>query len=316
MARPLRWKHLTIGLIGLGAVIAIAIAVLLFARIGAIRGPKVAIYVTAASATGVLKGTEVTVSGKKAGRIKDIVFAPPDADTATRLVLEVELMADALPMLRRDSYADIHPSGTIIGAPVVELSAGTTRAPPLQAGDTVRANPQVAAETVADRVAMLGQEFGGMAREWRSMMTNVRTAQGTFGAMRVEGPRDIGRFRTQTGRLIRRMEAARGTVGALQGGELQARAASVVATLDTLSALLDSDRGNMGRFRRDSTLLAELEKARTEAAAVAVALSEARGTAGRMEHDQALERELNGISAQLDLLIEDFKRNPLRYLAF
>ena len=316
MARPLRWKDLTIGLIGFAVVIGLGVAVLLFARIGAIRGPKVAIYVIAASATGVLKGTDVTISGKKAGRIKDITFLPPDADTTARLLLEVELMADALPVLRRDSYADIHPSGTIIGAPVVELAAGSTRAPPLQEGDTLRANPQIAPETVANRVTVLGQEFGLITREWRSMMTNVRTAQGTFGALRVEGPQDMARFRAQADRLLRRLEAGRGTVGALQSGELQARAGRLAATLDTLSELLDSDRGNLGRFRRDTTLLADLERTRTEAAAVAAALSEARGTAGRMQHDEALVRELTGIGTQLDLLIEDLKRNPQRYLSF
>lgn len=316
MARQLGWKDLTIGLIGLTAVIGVGVAVLLFARIGAIRGPKVAIYVTAASATGVLRGTDVNVSGKKAGRIKNITFLPPDADTMARLLLEVELMADALHILRRDSYADIHPSGTIIGAPVVDLAAGSTRAPPLEAGDTLRATPQVAAETVGDRVAMLGQEFAGIATEWRSVMTNVRTAQGTFGAMRIEGPEDMARFRAHTRRLMRRVDAARGTLGRLQRGELQARARSVVADLDTLSTLLDSNRGNIGRFRRDTTLLAELEKTRAEAAAIAGTLSQARGTAGRTQHDRALAREFSDIGTQLDLLIEDLKRNPFRYLTF
>lgn len=316
MAKPLRWKNLAIGLIGLAGVIGLGVSVLLFARIGAIRGPKVAIYVTAASATGVLKGTDVTISGKKAGRVKNITFLPLDADTTSRLLLEVELMADALPILRRDSYADIHPSGTIIGAPVVDLAAGSTRAPPLQEGDTLYANPQIAPETVANRVAALGNEFGLATQEWRSLMANVRGAQSTFGALRVEGPRDMAAFRAQTSRLLRRVEAGRGTLGAMQSGELQARANRVVATLDTLTALLDSERGNIGRFRRDTTLIGELEKARTEAAAVATALSEARGAAGRMQHDRALARELTGIGTELDLLIEDLKKNPQRYLSF
>lgn len=316
MARPLRWKDLTLGIIGAGAIVGIAIGVLLFARVGAIRGPKVAIFVTAASATGVLKGTEVTVAGKKAGRIKDITFLPPDADSTRRLLLEVELMRNALPILRRDSYAGIHPSGTIIGAPVVELAAGSTRAAPLEPGDTLHAGPQVAAETVAERVGSLGAEMSAILREGRSVMSNVRSAQSTFGALRVEGPRDISRFRAQTNRLMRRVEAAQGTMGSVRSGELQMRASRVAATLDTITQLLDSDRGNVGRFRRDTTLVRELERARTEAAAIATALSEARGTAGRMQNDQALSREFGEVGVQLDLLIEDLKRNPSRYLTF
>ena len=316
MARRLYWKDLTAGIIGAGAIAGVAIAVLLFARVGAIRGPKVPIFVTAASATGVLKGTEVTVAGKKAGRIKEIQFLPPDDDTTARLLLEVELMRSALPILRRDSYASIHPSGTIIGAPVVELTAGSTRAPPLEPGDTLRAGPQIAAETVAERVGSLGAEMAAILRDGRSVASNIRSAQSTFGALRIEGPRDVSRFRAQTNRLLRRMEAAKGTMGSLRSGQLQARAGSVAATLDTISQLLDSDRGNMGRFRRDTTLVRELERARTETAAIAAALSEARGTAGRAQHDQALAREFGEIGTQLDMLIEDLKRNPSRYLTF
>jgi hypothetical protein len=63
MAEPLSWRNLTIGLVGLASVAAAVLVILLFARVGGVRGPKVNIYVTAAEARGVLKGTNVMLSG-------------------------------------------------------------------------------------------------------------------------------------------------------------------------------------------------------------------------------------------------------------
>jgi ABC-type transporter Mla subunit MlaD len=317
MAEPLSWRNLTIGLAGLASVAAAVLVILLFARVGGVRGPKANIYVTAAEARGVLKGTNVMLSGKRIGTVEDIRFLPLDNDTLARLVIEAQVLRSALPMLRRDSYAEIRPSGTIIGAPVVDIAVGSSAAPPLAPGDTIRSRPQVAAERFLERFNALSEEVGGGLKEWRSVMVNVRSASGTFGAVRVRGPGDMAAFRALASSIVRRLDAGDGTLALLlRDRELSARASSVVGAADSIGALLNSDRGNIGRFRRDTTLIAALEATRAELAVISQALAEARGTAGRARHDTALTNELTEFRNQLDLLTEDVKRNPLRYLSF
>jgi hypothetical protein len=317
MARPLRWSDLRTGAIALGVVIASALVILLFARVGGVRGKKVTLFVRAASATGVLRGTEVRLAGKRVGLVKDVQFLPPNPDTTAKLLIETSVLEDALPLLRRDTYAQIHPGGTIIGAPVVEFSAGSTRFPGIDEGDTIPSLPEVAAEGVAARVGAIGHEFGVVSREWRAVRADIRTARGTFGAMRTRGGADIGAFRRRTSALMARFTSGRGTIGlATRDDELGRRTSSVLAAMDSIGDLLSSRTGNVGRFRRDPTLPAELDRTRAELNSVRNALAEARGTAGRYREDRALSLELTALGREFDVLIADVKKNPLRYLTF
>jgi phospholipid/cholesterol/gamma-HCH transport system substrate-binding protein len=315
--KQIEWKDLTVGLIALGAVAGAALAVLLFAQVGGVRGPKATLYVTAASARGVLRTTEVMVGGQRVGTINRIDFLPPSPDTLRNLVVEIEVLRSALPLIRRDSYAEIRPSGTIIGAPVIDISVGSATMPALSPGDTLAAVPQVATERFLDRVGVLGEEFGGALQDWREVAANVRSARGTLGAVRTRGPHDFATFRAQVTTLMRRLDRGGGTVAlALSDDQIGRRVRRVVAQADTIGTLLGSERGSVGRFRRDDTLLAEIAAVRSELAVLSAALTDARGTAGRVQEDRAIARELAVLRDQLDLLIEDLKENPLRYIAF
>jgi hypothetical protein len=277
----------------------------------------VTLYVRAASATGVLRGTEVRLAGKQVGLVEEVRFLPPSPDTTARLLIETRVLEEWLPLLRRDTYAQIHPAGTIIGSPVVEFSAGSTRFPGIDEGDTIPSRPEVAAEGVAARVGAIGQEFGVVSREWQAIRADVRTARGTLGAIREEGPADIGAFRRRTAALMARFTSGRGTIGlASRDEELTRRTSSVVATIDSIGDLLSSQTGNVGRFRRDRTLPTEMDRTRAELTSVRDALAGARGTAGRYREDRALSLELTALGRDFDRLIADVKKNPLRYLAF
>lgn len=300
----------------MAGVVGISLAVLAFARVGGVRGSKTTIHITAGSARGVLEGTEVLFSGKRIGTVNTIRFLPPETDTLARLVIEAEVLRSALSLLRRDSYAEIRPSGTIIGAPVVDIAAGTSTAAALAPGDTIRALPQVAGQQFLEGFGALGSELKGTGADWRSVMANLRSMSGAFGEMRVRGTRDMDRFRAQSAALMRRVRGD-GTVGlALQDRELRNRATAAIAAADSVAVLVNSDRGTLGRLRRDSTLGIEMEKTSAELAAISNALDSGDGTAGRLSADRAIANQLDELRAQLDLLIEDFKRNPFRYVTF
>jgi ABC-type transporter Mla subunit MlaD len=317
MPRTPEWKDLTVGLIAIGAVAAFVVVILLFAGVGDVRGRKVTLYVVAQNAGGVLRNTEVKVAGKLAGAVRDVRLREPSSDTAERVLIEAAVLERALPLLRRDSYAEIRPSGTIIGAPIVDIAAGSASSPVLREGDTIRTRIPLSAESVAARVEKMGKEFGGVMREWRSITADIRTARGTFGAVSAYGPRDFAAFRARAAALGARVTSGRGSVGlAMSDRELQRRTSRVLATVDTIGRLLESGSGSIGRFRSDPTLINEMELAKAELTAIRATLAEARGTAGRVREDRALAIELEELSQELERLIEDVKGNPFRYLRF
>src|SRR6266550_2272131 len=136
--RHLRWSELTGGLIAAGVIAAITLVVLVFARVGDLHGKKVTLYVVTDEAEGVLAGTEVWLAGHKEGLVKDISFRSSTTDPSERLLIRTEFLKDALPNVRRDSYAQIRPGGGLIGTPVVYISSGTATSPVLHEGDTIR----------------------------------------------------------------------------------------------------------------------------------------------------------------------------------
>jgi len=94
------------------------------------------------------------------------------------------------------------------------------------------------------------------------------------------------------------------------------RARRVLARADSVRALLASPNTSLGRFRRDSTLAAQVEEIRDEAAAARAALATPSGTAGRLLHDSAVFDALAGVHREMTLLVADLKKHPLRYNPF
>ncbi|HUR91121.1 MAG TPA: MlaD family protein [Gemmatimonadaceae bacterium] len=317
MAEVTRWRELRIGLIGLAGIILVILGVLLFAQIGGIRGKKVTVYVAADATGGLMEGGEVYLSGKRVGKVESIVFRPPSTDTTERLLITAAILEEAMPLIRRDSPVQIGPLGTFLGQPVLKVSAGSSASPRLQAGDTLYAGAFRVSEGVMAQLAVVGKDVGKLRDEFTAVMEDMKTARGTFGAMAVEGPRDMGRVAADFSRFNARLTRGRGTVGLFMNDpSLGARFSSVRANMDSIALLLSSDRGNVGKFRRDKSLGAALESVRDEVASLQQALEESRGTAGRAMNDEAVQEELAVTRQRLAELIADFKKHPFRYIVF
>jgi len=120
----------------------------------------------------------------------------------------------------------------------------------------------------------------------------------------------------QVARLRNRLTNGRGTVGLVMSGGLGTRASRVLARTDSVRALMSSSSASIGRFRRDSTLLAEVADIRNELTIVRAMMDEPRGTAGRIVHDSAIVSALGEAQREMGLLIADMKKHPFRYNPF
>jgi phospholipid/cholesterol/gamma-HCH transport system substrate-binding protein len=316
MARRLSWSDVRGGLIAILVIGAAAFSVLAFLNVGALHGDTFRLYALVGEARGVTKGSEVWLNGQKIGKIIDIRFLPATADTSRRIQIDMEVLEQYRDAMRHDALAQIRSGGSIMGPPVVYLSAGTLRAPPLQPEDTVSTVPQ-------SDVVGASARFGATTKEFPVIIANVKllTAQlqgthGTFGAL-VNGPGmgDVSRARIRASRLMDRLSAG-GTAGFIMRGGLSTRAQRVMARADSVRTLLASPNSSFGRFRRDSTLMAEVDDIRNELTLVQANLDESRGTAGRVIHDSALATAIGEAARQMTLLLADLKKHPLRYVTF
>lgn len=318
MARRLSWTDVRGGLIACIAIAAVALAILRFMRVGALHGDTFEMYALVGEARGVTKGSEVWLSGQKIGKIIDIRFRPPaTTDTTKRLEIRMEVLEESRGALRRDAVAQIRSGGSIIGPPVVYISPGTMRAAPLQPGDTVRTLTQADVEGATAQLGAAAKEFPVIMGNVRVLRAQLQSSEGTMGAlMNGPGMGELQRARIRSTRLMNRISGGGGSIGPIMSGGLTTRAGRVMARVDSVRTLLASPNTSLGRLRRDSTLLSEVDDIRNELTLVQANLGEPRGTLGRALQDSALTASLGRAQREMSLLFADMKKNPRRYLSF
>jgi hypothetical protein len=316
MPRHLHWSELTGGIIATALIIGLIVVIFLFARVGALHGKKVTLYVLTDDATGVLAGTEVWLGGKKAGLVKAVGFRPPSPDTLERVVIKTEILKDGLPNVRRDSHASIRPGDSMIGAIVVYISPGTAAAPQLHDGDTVHVQHHSKIADLTKDVGRIEPALSELAAQVKELNTKASQPVGTLGNIRAHGIPRLPDVSARMSRLAAKATSGRGTLALATRTDLTGRASRAMAAADSIRTLMSSNRGSIGRFRRDSTLVTKASKVLAEVDTLRSLLSNPVGSIAAAHPDSALTRQLASTRFLLDSLINDARKHKGRYINF
>ncbi len=316
MARQLHWRELTAGIVFAAVIGGVVVLTFLFARVGALHGKKVTLYVVADDATGVLAGTEVWLGGMKEGLVTDVTFRPPSTDTLERVLITTQLLKDALVNVRRDSYAQIRPGGSLIGAVIVYISAGTAPSPALHDGDTVRVRVSSAISNLASDVGTIRPEVAALIEQVQELNTKRGSTSGTIGAFSAHGLPHMPEVTAGMSRIANKGMSGNGTIGLAMRTDLMGRATRAMAGADSVRALMASGKGSLGRFKRDTTLITEVTGLMSEMDSVSAKMFDPLGSIVRSHSDSALGRALIRNRALLDSLVKDAKKHPFRYISF
>jgi phospholipid/cholesterol/gamma-HCH transport system substrate-binding protein len=315
MPRQLHWRQLRGGIIAAAVIAMLVVAVLLFARVGGLHGKKVTLYVVTAEAPGILSGTEVWLGGKKEGIVKDVSFRAATVPELERILIRTELLLEALPSIRRDSYAQIKPGGSLIGTLVVSISPGTLAARPLRDGDTIFARPRAKVTDLTEDIATIGPQFAALGAATKELADKLGRPVGTFGNYRATGLPDLPDVSAGMSSLGARA-TGNGTIARSMRGDLSARASHAMAAADSIRTLVASNKGSLGRFRRDTTLVTNAGHVLAEVDTLRSLLSNPVDAIAAAHPDSALTRQLDRTHALLASLIRDAKTHPLRYIRF
>jgi ABC-type transporter Mla subunit MlaD len=311
------WRALLPGVLIVLLLAAFTVSVIVFARVGRLHGDTYRLYLLTDAARGVIKGTEVWLAGQKVGLVAAIRFVPPGRDTLARLAIELELLEKVQDLIREDSFGQIRSGGSLIGAPVVYITPGTSSTRALPSGDTVVAKPQVDTEGLTSAVALAGRELPVVMREARQVRDDMRRATSRLSELQDDGGVSVEVVGSRAAGLTRRATSGQGALPQLaRERTVMARVSSAMRSADTIRALLGSDASNLGRFKRDSTLAREIASVRDEVSILRGVIAQSRGTAGRLANDKAVTDALASVEKELTRTIEDIKRDPLRYVRF
>jgi phospholipid/cholesterol/gamma-HCH transport system substrate-binding protein len=316
MASRIHWSELRIGLLSAAGIIVVVMSILLFARVGALHGDTKKLYVTVDHAPGVLAGTDVWFLGQKVGQVKNITFRPVTVDTLQRLAIETEILAAHFHLIRKNSIGDIRAGGNLIGSPVVYIEGGTSAAPAVKSGDTI------ASVSGGGKLGAFGPQIDSLA----ARLNRVADSTGRLIVLMGDRSTSIGRFRSSgmasmraanavASDIMTRATSGSGSLALANRNALGDHMRRVLAQKDSIMLLVSSGSGNVGRFRRDSTLMREVAKTRAEVDSLRRLFSQ-QGAVSRLRTDSALTREMGQARIQLDSLMLDLKKHPLKYISF
>lgn len=317
MPRQLHWRELSGGIIAVAVIALLTIVTLVFARVGGIHGKKVTLYVVTDEAVGVRSGTPVWLAGLKQGLVEDVSFRPASTEKTERLVIRTEFLEEALSNVRQDSYAQIRPSGSLIGTPIVYIAAGSATSPPLHDGDTVYTRPKARVGRLAADVETIEPAMSDFASGVRELNAKAKSPAGTIGSVRSRGFPRMSEVSERMSRIAAKASQGRGTLGMASRTNLKARAAHAMAATDSIRTLMSSNKGSIGRFRRDTTLFAKANGVLAELDTLRALMSNPFGAGNAAARpDSSLTLELNRARGLLASLMQDIKNHPQRYIKF
>jgi phospholipid/cholesterol/gamma-HCH transport system substrate-binding protein len=309
MSPRLSWRHVIPGLIAVALLAGIVVAIMTLGGVGRIPGEKRTVLVVAAHARGLINGSDVWLAGQKIGVVDAMNFLPPTADSQARLLVIAKVKESVAGQIRRDSKVTIRAGGGFVGPIVLWIDPGTPASPALTERDTLHAQMASELEIAGSRAARALDSLPALMADAKRVIGLVKDPDGVRGAFTESAM-------AEAKLLVAAMNRSQPAPASERRAQLMANAGAALARVDSIRALLASPSGNVGRFRRDSTLPRTIARVRDELAALQVRMDSSTGTLDRFARDSALTRAVAEARLEMTALFTDVRKRPLRYIAF
>ena len=310
MPARLQWRNVIPGLIAVAILAALVAGIMIFGGVGRIPGEKKQVLVVAGHARGLINGSDVWLGGQQIGVVEQMRFLNPTADSQARLLIVAKVKESVASQIRRDSRVMIRAGGNFVGPIVLWIDPGSPNSPPITEHDTLRAQMASELEIAGSRAARATDELPALVADAKRVIGYVKDPNGVRGAFTAPAMSEAKKLMATMSRATRPSGTSE------RRAVLMASARSALARVDSIRALIASPGGNVGRFRRDSTLARTVAEVRDELTALQSRMDTTLGTLDRFSRDSALARAVADARQEMTLLFTDVKKRPLRYIAF
>jgi hypothetical protein len=198
----------------------------------------------------------------------------------------------------------------------VYISPGTAASPQLHDGDTVHVEHHSRIANLAKDVGKIGPAFSDLAAQVQELNATTSRPVGTFGNIRAHGIPRLPDVSARMSRIAAKAGTGRGTIALAARNDLTGRASHAMAAADSIRTLMSSNKGTLGRFRRDSTLVSKASGVLAEVDTLRSLLADPLGSIAATHSDSVLSRELARTHSLLDSLIKDARKRKGRYINF
>ena len=247
---------------------------------------------------GVSVGTPVTVSGFNVGSIQDISFYQNTMDILVKFRVENKVK------FSKNSVAQIYETGLIGGKALAILP---NNGPLAQSGDTLRSSiaPGLT-ELVNDKLSPLQEKIESTFVSADSLLKNINNV------LDVNSQNQIKESFSQLSDLaINLKESAENLNSIIDSNEIKIN--DIVSNVDNFSSNFSSLSNS---FSDVEVIIGNLTKTSNNLNSIIDEISSGEGSFNQLIYDDSMIKSLNEASNNLNLLMEDLRLNPKRYVHF
>lgn len=247
---------------------------------------------------GVSIGTPVTVSGFNVGSIQDISFYQNTMDIIVKFRIENKVK------FSKNSVAQIYETGLIGGKALAILP---NKGPLAQSGDTLRSSTAPGlTELVNDKLSPLQEKIESTFVSADSLLKNINNV------LDVNSQNQIKESFSQLSDLaINLKESAENLNSIINSNEIKIN--DIVSNVDNFSSNFSSLSNS---FSDVELIIGNLTKTSNNLNSIIDEISSGDGTLNQLIYDDSMIKSLNEASNNLNLLMEDLRLNPKRYVHF
>jgi len=273
-------------------------------------------FVKYKNVSGLMKGNAVTSSGLSIGQVDDIFFS---AHSNSEVIVELIISNDL--EIPDNSFARLL-SSDLLGSKVIEIGLGDSRTF-LKDGDTIKSE---IAMSLQEEVNQMVQPILKKAGSMMSSIDSVITAVGYV--LDVKTRNNLIASVESLKNTLANIESTTHSADTLMKSE-KVKLSRIFTNVESITTNLSENNDELTRIISNaasitdtiakfklSATLSNLERSINNLTATSDKISKGEGNLGLLINDDKLYNELESSSRQLDLLLEDIRKNPKRYVHF
>ena len=249
---------------------------------------------------GLMPSSPVTINGLVVGKVISINFA----DTKGNLIVEFNVNSDF--SFSRNSEAMVY-GGDLIGGKSLAINPIYEQGLEAKDRDTLTGKVKAGLlELVNEQLTPLQLKLEAAIKDADTLLTSVN------GILSIDNKNNINTIFADLSATIKNFKGASGSLSNILSGN-EAKLNSTLSNLDEMSTNLNQfsdslSKVNIGKLVNDlDGVLANFEK-------ISKDLEVGKGTAGKLLKDDKLYGNLEKASKELELLLQDLRLNPTRYV--
>lgn len=273
---------------------------------------------------GLREGALVSLAGQRIGKVDDIEFIPlREKQGGNNLLLKLEVGEGVRDQIRSDSRALVRAAG-VLGDKFIDITPGTLRGSPLQAGDTIPSAMLMDIEQFLVKASDAMNRANVVVDDLRQITGGMARGEGTMGAL-LRDDQLYTRLLTTSDEMNKLLVQVNRGDGALSrmihDPEMYQRLVSAATRVDSLGGLVLHGQGSLSQLLRSDSLYRGLvgmtakgDVAAAEFSALMQKVNATDGTFSRLLTDPRLFDELLKSVTDLQTLLADVRQNPKKYV--